>query len=432
MLVKTFYKLLVNTSASAVVINFLWFAITFWVYLETKSVLATSIIGGSYMLLSSFSGLFFGTYVDHHRKKEAMLYSSLISLGAFTSATALYFLSTKSSLLSLSSINFWLFAFLVLAGAVVGNIRYIAISTTVTMLVPESDRDKANGLIGTAQGISFTLTSAFSGLAVGMLGMGWALVIAVALIFLTTIHLLPIEVEEKEIVHVEGASKRIDIRGTLKAVRKVHGLMALLLFATFNNFLGGVFMSLMDAYGLNLVSVESWGFMWAGVSLGFIFGGAVVAKKGLGVNPLRTLLLANVVMWIICIIFPLKSSIILLGLGMLVYMCLIPIVEAAEQTIIQKVVPFQMQGRVFGLGQTLEWAASPITAFLVGPLAQFWAIPYVQAGGAEQLLGAWFGSGPERGMALVFIVTGIIGLIASLLAFASQSYRFLSKSYQSH
>ena len=37
----------------------------------------------------------------------------------------------------------------------------------------------------------------------------------------------------------------------------------MIVFAMWNNFLGGVFMSLMDAYGLMLVSVEMWGFILA-------------------------------------------------------------------------------------------------------------------------------------------------------------------------
>jgi DHA3 family multidrug efflux protein-like MFS transporter len=263
-----------------------------------------------------------------------------------------------------------------------------------------------------------------------MLGMGWSLSIAVALTLLATLHLLPIKVEEKGIVHVEGATKRIDVRGTLKAIGLVPGLLALLLFATFNNFLGGVFMSLMDAYGLNLVSVEVWGFMWAGVSLGFIFGGMLVAKRGLGKSPLRILLSVNLLMWIICILFPLKSAIVPLAIGMLIYMTLIPVVEAAEQTVIQKVVPFEMQGRVFGLGQTLESAASPVTAFLIGPLAQFVIIPYMTTGTGVNTIGKWFGAGPARGMALIFVAAGVIGLFATILAFFSAPYRVLSKKYQ--
>ena len=93
------------------------------------------------------------------------------------------------------------------------------------------------------------------------------------------------------------------------------GLLALILFHTFNNFLGGVFMSLMDPYGLQLVSVQVWGVLWGVLSLGFIVGGLVVAKRGLGRNPLRTLFLANIAMWTICMFFTVQASIVLLAVG---------------------------------------------------------------------------------------------------------------------
>ncbi len=42
----------------------------------------------------------------------------------------------------------------------------------MTLLVPEDRRDKANGLVGTANGLAFAITSVFSGLAVGFAGHG--------------------------------------------------------------------------------------------------------------------------------------------------------------------------------------------------------------------------------------------------------------------
>ena len=73
---RTFHLLVANTLVASVTNNFLWFALTFWVYLETRSVLATAIIGGGYMLLVAVSGMFFGTFVDRHRRKTSMLLSS--------------------------------------------------------------------------------------------------------------------------------------------------------------------------------------------------------------------------------------------------------------------------------------------------------------------------------------------------------------------
>lgn len=426
---NTFYKILANTLLAAVTNNFLWFAITFWAYLETRSVLATAIIGGSYMMFTAVFGLVFGTFVDHHKKKIAMLYSSLVSLCAFTLATALYVLAPREDLLTLSSLTFWVFVLLTLAGAVAGNLRTIALSTTVTLLVPEDKHDRANGLVGTTNGISFAITSVFSGLVIGLLGMGWALGIALALTLIATLHLLTIKMPEKAPKHESDQPKRLDIRGSLKAVHLVPGLLALIFFTTFNNFLGGVYMALMDPYGLNLVSVETWGFIWGFLSFGFIVGGLVIAKKGLGTSPVRTLFLANIAMWTVCILFPVRSSIIPLVIGMFVYMCLIPVVEASEQTIIQRVVPYKTQGRVFGFAQSLEWAASPITSFLIGPIAHFWVIPSMTTGAGAATIGKWFGSGAVRGMALLFIIAGVIGLVVTILAMTSRAYKVLSKHY---
>lgn len=188
-------------------------------------------------------------------------------------------------------------------------------------------------------------------------------------------------------------------------------------------------MSLMDAYGLNLVSVQVWGLLWGVLSTGFIIGGLVIAKFGLGKNPLRTLFLANIIIWAISSVFTIQSSIILLAVGMFVYLCIIPAIEASEQTIIQKVVPHERQGRVFGFAQSMEQAASPLTAFLIGPIAQFVFIPFMTTGAGVDLIGGWFGTGPDRGMALVFTITGFIGLAVTILAMNSKYYRLLSKRY---
>ena len=45
--IRTFMQVLVNTAVANVTTSYLWFGLTFWVYIETKSVLAAGIIGGA-------------------------------------------------------------------------------------------------------------------------------------------------------------------------------------------------------------------------------------------------------------------------------------------------------------------------------------------------------------------------------------------------
>jgi DHA3 family multidrug efflux protein-like MFS transporter len=216
----------------------------------------------------------------------------------------------------------------------------------------------------------------------------------------------------------------------VRIVRGVPGLLALILFGCFNNFLGGVFMALMDAYGLSLMKVQQWGLLWAFLSCAFILSGIVIARTGLGRNPLKTLLRVNFIMWSVAAVFTIQSSIVLLTIGCFIWMFLGPYAEASEHTTLQKVVPYERQGRVFGFAQSVEQAASPLTAFIIGPLTQFIFIPLMTTGAGADAIGDWYGRGPERGIALVFTVAGLVGLMATVLAFNSGYYRRLSAAYQ--
>lgn len=427
---KPFYQVLLNTLIANVTTSFLWFALTFWVYLETKSVLATAIIGGSYMLLVAVFSITFGTLVDHHKKKSVMAGSSVVTFGMFILAGLLYLLFPESRLVDWTGWVFWVFAGVILVGGVVENMRNIALSTTVTLLVPKDGRDKANGLVGTVQGIGFIVTSIFSGLSIGLLGMGWTLAIAIVFTALALVHLAFISIPEKGIMHdPELEGKKIDLRGSIAAIRVVPGLMALIFFSTFNNLIGGVYMALMDPYGLTLFPVEAWGLVFAVSGTGFVFGGMAIAKYGLGKNPMRTLLVIAAAMGFLGAVFTIREWWWLYAAGIFVYMCMIPAIEAAEQTVIQRVVPYKRQGRVFGFAQSIEAGAAPITAFMIGPIAEFGIIPYMKTQEAQDTFGWLLGAGQARGIALVFLIAGLIMMVAALLALTTRSYKLLSAYY---
>jgi MFS transporter, DHA3 family, multidrug efflux protein len=432
----TFLHLLVNNLAVSVINFTVWFAITFWVFLETASVFATGMVAGIFLATTALSGIWFGSLVDRYRKKAVMQASALASLVLFTISFVLYQSTPKQAFTDPASVRLWIFIVLAMVGVIAGNVRSIAMQTLVTVLIEEDRRDKANGLVGTASGVSFLVTSVISGVLVAAGGMFYVLLLGVGVLLLSVIHLARVQVDDR----AGGLSSEApepsqvghsatDLRGTLRLVRGVPGLLALIAFSCFNNLLGGAFMALMDPYGLSLMSVQAWGLLWGGLSAGFIVGGLAVAKTGLGRNPLRLLLGVNLVLWGVTCVFPLRSSIVMLAGGMAVYLVLIPYAEAAEQTILQRVVPYERQGRVFGFAQSIEQAASPLTAFLIGPITQLIFIPFMTSGAGARLIGDWFGTGPDRGIALVFVLAGIAGICLTAGALRSRYYRQLSSHY---
>ncbi|MFV0534859.1 MAG: MFS transporter [Cumulibacter sp.] len=426
---RTFLHVLVNTALANVTTSFLWFALTFWVYLETRSVLATGVIGGAYMLLVAMFSMFFGTLVDRYRKHQVMVASGVGTFALFGLGGIVYAVVPTSSLLDIGQPWFWVFTVIILCGSVIEQLRNIALSTTVSLLVPPERRGNANGMVGTVQGLAVMVTSVFSGLAIGMMGMGWTIMIAVVLVAAALVHLLTLSIPETEVAR-DPNNRGVDFRGGYLAVRAASGLLALIIFTTFNNLTGGVFMALMDPYGLELFSPEVWGVVLAVTTTGFLIGGAIIAKFGLGKNPIRTMLITVMVIGVLGSTFAIREVWWLYAIGIWLFMITMPVVEAAEQTIIQRVVPFRKQGRVFGFAMTFESASAPITSFLVAPIAEFWVIPYMNGESGQDTWGWLLGEGSTRGIALCFLAAGIVSILLGGGAFMTKSYRNISAQYR--
>lgn len=189
-----------------------------------------------------------------------------MSAGFYAVAFTLYQLTPEQTFTNPASVLLWLFIVLSMLGVISGNIRAIALQTLVTVLIPEGRRDRANGLVGTTLGVSFLVTSVISGLLVAAGDMFYVLLLAMVVLALSVAHLAFIQVadrpqgltsQEVEATEAQAGHKRVDLRGTLRVVRGVPGLLALIGFSCFNNFLGGAFMALMDAYGLYMMSCRA-------------------------------------------------------------------------------------------------------------------------------------------------------------------------------
>src|SRR5215216_6970808 len=94
---RAFVAVLANSLAAFLTNTFVWFAVTFWVYLETKSVIATSIMAGVYTATVAISGFFLGALVDQFPKKKMMLLSSIGSLGLYALAALIFITSPRDA-----------------------------------------------------------------------------------------------------------------------------------------------------------------------------------------------------------------------------------------------------------------------------------------------------------------------------------------------
>jgi MFS transporter, DHA3 family, multidrug efflux protein len=423
---RKFYTLLANHLFASVSTGFVWFAVTFWIYLQTRSVMMTAYIAGIFTVCNLLSAFAFGKYVDNNKKKTSFIVGSFLSLLFFIAATVLFYTYDLGAVTQYTSVPLWIFIILCVAGSVCGNLRQVALSVAVNLFFEESKRDRGNGLVATVSAISFGLTSVLSGFAISYIGMGYSMLAAIFVTALVILHATTLRIEEPDIQVKEVDKSDSDtFKKTFAYIQSTPILLPLILFTVFNNFLGGVFMALMDAYGLSLVSVQVWGVLWGVLSLTFIISGLFISRYGIGKNPAQTIMVCNFVSWFVCIFFSLYGSIILFLIGVITWMLLGPYIESAEQTILQKIVEYQNQGKVIGFSQTLESAVTPATAFLIGPLAEFFFIPFMNEGLGKIYLGSFYGEGNMAGIGLIFSITGLLGTIFAVWAMRTKTYKEL-------
>ena len=134
-----FRRLLVNTLVTGVTSSFLWFALTFWVYLETRSVVATGVIGGAFSISSALPR----PVLRHLRRPPPQARGD----GAVARHAVDRLLrrrhrrvrspSTPTTCSGSRNPWFWVLVATTLLGSVAGQMRGIALSTCVTLLVPE-------------------------------------------------------------------------------------------------------------------------------------------------------------------------------------------------------------------------------------------------------------------------------------------------------
>ena len=108
---------------------------------------------------------------------------------------------------------------------------------------------------------------------------------------------------------------------------------------------------------------------------------------------------------------------------------LVPFLMANTEYIMRTEVPITMQGRVFSARNTLQYACIPIGNLLGGILADDVFEPYMHSNAPGQdYCSIFVGTGDGSGIALLYIILGIVGFLGCCLFLKNRSLNSLDKS----
>jgi hypothetical protein len=203
-------------------------------------------------------------------------------------------------------------------------------------------------------------------------------------------------------------------------------LLGLLALAAAINFLWGMVGALITPMILGFASSELLGFIISIAGLGMLTGGLVMSTWGGPERRINGMLAFEFLSGICFLLIGLRPSFWLTALGAFGAHVTIAIVSGSGQSIWQSKVAPEVQGRVFATQQMVARTTSPLAYLLAGPLADRVFEPLLaHSGPLAGSIGHVVGTGPGRGIGLMFLLMGAAKMAVTLVGYAQPRIRLV-------
>ena len=301
-----------------------------------------------------------------------------------------------------------------------GMLQRPAMEASVTMLVPDRHRDRANTIrqiTGPAAGILAPVITGFVYVIVGVTGVMVVDLITFA-VAITVVILVRIP---QPSVHQESDSQRVSViqeyRDGIRFLWQRRILLYLMIYAAFVNFLLSGPSTLSTPYIITLTgSEETLGVLLGAMNAGMVVGGVLMMVFG-GTRPrVHGIMLGLLFRATWLAIYGLVRTPPTLGMALFFVFFTNALIDASFMSMLQAKVPPNMQGRVFALLYQMMYIANPISLFLTGPLVDKVLEPAVSRQ-SWRLFKPLVGSRPGSGMGLLLFIAGTLMFIGTALVY---------------
>jgi MFS family permease len=391
------------------------FALTIWAYERTGSATSLGIINTAFILPLFLLSPVAGVMVDRHNRKMMMMVSDLTAV----IATAGVFV-----LALLGRLEIW---HLYIASAINGSgasFQWPAYSAAISTMVPKENYSRANGMMSLVESGPAVLAPILAGLLLPIIMLTGILSIdvitfVIAILVLVAVHIpQPIRTEEGQ--KVQGSILKEAAYG-FQYIFARRGLLGLLTFFIVLNFIIGLSGPLFSPFILERTNQNSatLGLITSANAIGAVIGGLLIGLWGGFKRRMNSIFLGEAMTGLfLLLVFGLGRSI-PIWIAATVIGGIFPIfTNGASQAIWQSKVAPDVQGRVFAARRMIAWSVGPITPILAGLLADYVTEPAMQAQSKLAEMFGWLvGIGPGSGMALQFILTGILYMLAALITY---------------
>ncbi|WP_223635570.1 MFS transporter [Corallococcus sp. EGB] len=351
-----------------------------------------------------------GTLIDRWDRRRAMLLADLGN--GFT--TLLIFGMVLASNKGLFELKAWHFYLPVSLGACFGAFRWPAFFATVTLIVPKQHLGRANAMAEVASGASQILSPIIAGALIDSVGLVGVLSVDVCSFLVAVTTLLMVRFPRPP-VSEEGQQGKGSLLAEMKQgwtfISSRKGLLALMAFTAVSVLCMDLVVLLITPLVLAFTDISTLGIIASIAGVGALLGAVGMGIWGGAKNQLHSILGFHALSGVVLFLAAPRPSVPLVATAAALYLFTMPPVMAGIQSIWQRKIPADLQGRAAAVKRMILLCVSPLASLLAGPLADDLFEPAMRQGGAlASSMGRLLGVGPGRGIAVIFIVLGLVTL----------------------
>ncbi|MBD8452081.1 MFS transporter [Serratia rubidaea] len=309
--------------------------------------------------------------------------------------------------------------------ALINTMRTPAYQAAVSTIVPNNKLTQASGLIGLSQSVLQIVAPLIAGFVVGRYGIGtiislnMLMVIAAALAAFSGLSRAKYALVG--VKNTAGASLAYSVKNSFTAMLDYFGRYRLMLGAAGYTFFQDSLLMLVTAmlvpFVLSTHSSATLGLVLACGAVGGVSGSLLLVTSSINSRLMVRVMQADFFLALLIILIGFSSSALVWSLCAFLAFFFGSISSACTQAIWMKKTPEAVRGSVLAWITSANLFGMCIATLTGGVLSERVFEPALSHGGAwSETLGLWVGTGPGRGLGLLFMLSGSIGCAIALIA----------------
>lgn len=307
--------------------------------------------------------------------------------------------------------------------------NFQAFSAATTLLVPKERLGRANGLVQLGLALAQIAAPAIAGALLLSFGLTVILLLDFGTFLFAAATLVSVQIPAPPVSEAGRAARgsvHEELRFGWRFIRERPGLFWLLIFFAGFNLTIGMVRTLITPLVLGFADSRALGLVLSSGGLGMLLGSGLMLVWGGPSRQVFGILFFALLLGVLLFLGAARPSTPLIAIGAFGGFFTAPLIQGCSNTIWQRKVPPDVQGRVFSFRSMVAGGTLPLASLIAGPLSDRLFEPLLRQGGAlAGSVGRLLGVGPGRGVALLFIVLGGSTAALAIAAYLHPRLRYV-------